>query len=97
MRLILLGAVCPNNLCVAFLVPLLHRTQLDFRTMSRELECPFCHTVFRTPDNELTPREVSADWIKRAMQARDARITKSGLVQKALGGELSSSDEAAPG
>jgi hypothetical protein len=87
MRLILLGAVCPSNLCAAFLVPLLHRTQLDFRTMSWELECPFCHTVFRTPDNELAPREVSADCIKRAMQARDARVTKSRLVQKALSGD----------
>lgn len=47
MRLILPGAVCPNNLCAAFVVPLLHRTQLDFPTMSWKLECPFCHTVFR--------------------------------------------------
>jgi hypothetical protein len=57
--------------------------------MSWELECPFCHTVFRTPDDELAPREVSADWIKRAMQTRDARVRKSRLVQKALGGDLS--------
>ena len=94
MRLILLGAVCPNNLCAGLVVPLLHGTQLDLLTMSWELECPFCHTVFRTPDHELVPREVSAEWIQRAMEARDARLAKLRLVENTFGGGPSSSDEA---
>ncbi|MFY9527865.1 MAG: hypothetical protein WBC04_17690 [Candidatus Acidiferrales bacterium] len=86
MRLILPGAVCPNNLCAALVVPLLHDSKLDLPTMSWELECPFCHEVFRIPDDELTQSEVSPEWIQRAMQARDARAAKLRRVQKSRGG-----------
>jgi hypothetical protein len=70
---ILSGAVCPNGLCCAFVVPVLHRARHDPVTDSWEMECPFCHRVFRVPDSELFPRELSAEWIDRACQARDSR------------------------
>jgi hypothetical protein len=74
---ILSGAICPNGLCCAFVVPVLHRARHDPVTDSWEMECPLCHRVFRTPDSELFPREPSAEWIDPAKpEIRAGRVLR---------------------
>ena len=77
MTYLLMGTVCPNRLCDALVVPLLHKGRYLVERESWEMECPFCGEVFQVSDRALESHTVTTGWIEKACYERDARLKGS--------------------
>jgi hypothetical protein len=71
------GAICPNQICVGFLVPALDpgaQILTGAAVKTWKLACPYCHECFEISDHKLLLREVSAEWLKRRYPARGSYV-----------------------